>query len=45
MHNLGYVHNDIKLANILIGNTNPNIIYLIDFGLSCQYLNPDGTHV
>jgi serine/threonine protein kinase len=31
---LGWVHNDIKLENILIGYKDPSRIYLIDFGLS-----------
>lgn len=34
LHSLGYVHNDIKLENILIGYKDPGKIYLIDFGLS-----------
>ena len=42
---MGYVHNDLKLDNILTGYKDPSIIYLIDFGLSCRYLNDDGSHV
>ena len=34
MHDLGYVHNDIKLDNILVGFKDPSLLYLIDFGLS-----------
>ena len=45
MHDMGYVHNDLKLDNILIGSKDPKTIYLIDFGLSCSYLNVDGQHV
>ena len=45
MHEMGYVHNDLKLDNILIGAKDPKNIYLIDFGLSCSYLNADGNHV
>ena len=44
MHQLGFVHNDLKLDNILVGHKDPQTIYLIDFGLSCNYLNDDGTH-
>lgn len=40
MHSLGWVHNDIKLENILIGYRDPSKIYLIDFGLSQAYLEP-----
>jgi serine/threonine protein kinase len=39
LHSLGYVHNDIKLENILIGHKDPAKIYLIDFGLSQPYVN------
>ena len=45
LHKLGYVHNDIKPANILVGYKDPGIIYLIDFGIAHKYLNPDGTHI
>ena len=45
LHKLGYVHNDLKLDNILIGFKDPAQIYLIDFGLSCKYLNEDNAHV
>ena len=46
IHELGYVHNDIKLDNILIGHVDPQNIYLIDFGLSIKYLEEDNvTHI
>jgi len=45
MHELGYVHNDLKLDNFLIGLNDPKIIYLIDFGISSAYKNEDGTHI
>ena len=45
MHDLGYVHNDIKLDNILIGYKDPSLLYLIDFGLTCKSLDEDGQHV
>jgi serine/threonine protein kinase len=45
MHELGFVHNDLKLDNILIGYKDPAIIYLIDFGLTCKYVKDDGSHV
>mmetsp|Transcript_9671 Transcript_9671/g.7308 ORF Transcript_9671/g.7308 Transcript_9671/m.7308 type:complete len:98 (+) Transcript_9671:216-509(+) len=42
MHDLGYLHQDIKPDNILIGCNNPesdefNLLYLIDYGLSEKY--------
>ena len=42
---MGYVHNDIKPENILVGRTDPNVIYLIDFGLCVEYLTEEGIHV
>ena len=45
MHELGYVHNDLKLDNFLIGLNDPKNIYLIDFGISSTYKNRDGTHI
>ena len=45
MHGLGYVHNDLKLENILVGNKDPSTIYLIDFGLSTPFYNEDGSHI
>lgn len=44
LHNLGYVHNDIKLENVVIGFNDPDKIYLIDFGLASIYLENDGSH-
>ncbi len=41
LHSEGYVHNDIKLENILIGYKDPAKIYLIDFGLSQPYLSEE----
>ena len=37
---MGYLHNDLKLENILVGDSDPEMIYLIDFGLSVSYLDP-----
>lgn len=46
MHQLGFVHNDLKLDNILVGDKDRHQIYLIDFGLSCKFYEEDGrTHV
>ena len=48
LHHIGYVHNDLKLDNILVGDgksENLNKIKLIDFGFSSCYLDHDGEHV
>lgn len=46
IHELGFLHNDIKLENILVGNQDPDTIYLIDFGLTSGFMEEDGiTHI
>ena len=40
LHSIGFVHNDLKLENILIGtdsNKNLEKIYVVDFGISSRY--------
>jgi casein kinase 1, epsilon len=38
---MNFLHNDLKLENIVIGDTDPETTYLIDFGLATRYLNPE----
>ena len=45
LHKINFVHNDLKPDNICIGLKDPNTIYLIDYGLSQNYLLPDKSHV
>ena len=45
LHRINFVHNDLKLDNIVIGHKKPHIIYLIDYGLSQNYLKDDRTHM
>ena len=45
LHSLNYIHNDLKLENILIGHKDPSTIYLIDFGLTQTYLDENGKHI
>ena len=45
LHFLGFFHNDLKLENILTGAADSQTIYIIDFGLTCKYLNSDETHI
>ncbi len=40
LHELGFLHNDLKLENILVGESDPESIYLIDFGLATRYIDP-----
>lgn len=45
MHELNFVHNDVKLENILVGHDDMDILYLIDFGLASHYLDDNGDHI
>jgi serine/threonine protein kinase len=48
LHSLGVVHNDLKLQNILVGDSNgKNLsrLTLIDFGLCSNFIAQDGTHI
>ena len=45
LHELKYLHNDVKPDNIVIGNDDPDKIYLIDFGISTRYLDCHGNHL
>ena len=49
-HNIGYIYNDLKLDNILVGDKDSSVeslskITLIDFGLCSSYLDQDGNHI
>ncbi|KAG8191745.1 hypothetical protein JTE90_008808 [Oedothorax gibbosus] len=45
IHAMGYVHGDIKPANLLLGRKKgtENQVYLVDMGLACKY-QKDGVH-
>ncbi|XP_028278561.1 serine/threonine-protein kinase VRK2 isoform X2 [Parambassis ranga] len=43
IHENEYVHADIKAANLMLGYSNREQVYLADYGLSYRYC-PDGVH-
>ena len=46
IHSKNFIHKDIKPENFLFGLKDPNIIYLIDFGLSKKYRSSKtGRHI
>lgn len=44
LHSIKYVHNDLKLENVVIGLKDPGQISLIDFGLSYKFVDESGYH-
>jgi serine/threonine protein kinase len=46
LHKNEYIHRDIKPSNFLIGTgSKKNTVYLVDFGLSKEYLDNEGDHI
>ncbi|KAM7404117.1 hypothetical protein PAMA_004508 [Pampus argenteus] len=41
IHNHEYVHADIKASNLMLSHSDPNQVYLVDYGLAYRYA-PDG---
>lgn len=41
VHKCGYLHRDIQAGNFLRGRSDPDVIYLIDFGFSKRYVHRD----
>ncbi|XP_056151778.1 serine/threonine-protein kinase VRK1 [Lampris incognitus] len=41
IHEHEYVHADIKPSNLLLSHSNPNQVYLVDYGLAYRY-SPEG---
>jgi tau tubulin kinase len=48
VHDCGYLFNDLKPNNILVGNSEDKDLHkirLIDFGISKKYLDEHGNHI
>jgi serine/threonine protein kinase len=43
LHSIGYIHNDIKLENLVLSGHNQ--LKLIDFGAASPYIEPSGEHI
>lgn len=43
IHSVGYVHNDLKLENVMIDSNDPNKLYVVDFGLATKFMD-QGRH-
>ena len=45
LHEAGYLHNDLKPDNILVGLNDPEVVYLIDFGSASKFKDEAGRHI
>ena len=49
VHESGYIYNDMKTDNIMIGSADPtnesSDVKLIDFGLAEKYIDEFGNHI
>lgn len=45
LHKSGFIHRDIKPSNFMVGYNEPSKIYMVDFGLSKEYICKNGEHI
>lgn len=43
LHIAGYLHEDISTNNLVIGESDPATVYLVDFGISTKLYGPEAT--
>ena len=44
IHNLGYIHRDVKVQNLTVGKSDLDKIFCIDFGMAWKYTDKHGNH-
>ncbi|KAI6195845.1 hypothetical protein M3Y94_01036800 [Aphelenchoides besseyi] len=42
LHEVGYIHRDMKSANTCVGRKDPQNVYIIDFGMCRRFVMPNG---
>ena len=45
LHQMNFLHSDVKSENVLVGHQDTEVVYLIDFGMAEPYLDEQGRHI
>lgn len=45
LHKAGFIHRDIKPSNFMVGFNDPSKLYIVDFGLSKEFITKTGNHI